>query len=178
MNKRVLLFVSMAAILTLSVVPVIYGAQDKPPAPPAPSAMQSAGSPGCGCMMGGMMAKWHHKFSLKEMLKKLGITNEQKLKMRGFYVAFENNTRKARTELWALRDEKKTMMLSGKIDEAKLASMDDQIVKLVSKVLKAKLKLRRDVLAQLTPEQLGKVADGTAGRMFRHKMMHRFHHGF
>jgi Spy/CpxP family protein refolding chaperone len=179
----VLLLVAMAALLSMSLVPVIYGAQDKPITPPASSAMRGAGPdsfhPGMGCMM----AKWHHKFSLKAMLKKLGITDEQKLKIRGLYVGFRDRTRKARTDLWSLRDAKKTMVLSGKIDEAKLAQMDDQIVKNVSEVLKEKLKLRRDILAQLTPEQLGRIADWKAGKMFHHRMemMHRFggeHRGF
>ncbi len=183
MNKRVLLLVSMAALLSMSLVPVIYGAQDKPVGPPASSAMRGAGPdsfhPGMGCMM----AKWHHKFSLKAILKKLGITDEQKSKIRALYVGFRDQTRKTRMGLLSLRDEKKTMMLSGKVDQTKLAQMDDQIVKLVSDVLKEKLKLRRDILAQLTPEQLGRIADWKAGKMFhrRMEMMHRLggkRHGF
>jgi len=75
----------------------------------------------------------------------------------------------------SLRDEKKTMFLSGKIDQQKLAEIDDQIVKLVSDVLREKLKLRRDRLALMTPKQIGLIADWQAEMAFRAKMMKRAH---
>jgi Spy/CpxP family protein refolding chaperone len=79
-------------------------------------------------------------------------------------------------ELKSLKDEKKTMLLSGKIDQQKLAQIDDQIVKLVPDLVKEKLKLRRDRLAQLTPEQIGRVADWMAEKAFRSKWR-RMHGG-
>ena len=109
-------------------------------------------------------------------MKKLGITDEQKKQIRGLYVGFRDRTRKTRMELMSLKDEKKTMLLSGKIDQQKLAQIDDQVVKLVSDLLREKLKLRRDRLAALTPEQIGRIADWQAEKAFRSKM-HRMHRG-
>ena len=113
---------------------------------------------------------------LESMMKKLGITDEQKKQIRSLYVGFSDRTRKARSEAMAFKDEKKTMMMSGKIDQQKLAQIDDQLVKLRSDVMREKLKLKRDRLALLTPEQLERIADFKAEKAFRHKMMKR-HHG-
>jgi len=102
-------------------------------------------------------------------MEKLGITDQQKKQIRALYVGFEDRTRKARMELRSLKDEKRTMLLSEKIDQQKLAQMDDQVVKLVSDVLREKLKLKRDRLALLTPEQIGRIADFQAEKAFRSK---------
>ena len=80
-------------------------------------------------------------------------------------------------DLKSLKDEKKTMILSGKIDQQKLAQIDDQIVKLVSDLLKEKLKLRRDRLALMTPEQIGRIADWQAEKAFRSKWKRMHHFG-
>ena len=109
-------------------------------------------------------------------MEKLGITDEQKTKIRALYVGFEDRTRKTRMELKSLKDEKKTMLLSGKIDQQKLAQIDDQVVKLVPDLVKEKLKLRRDRFALLTPEQIGRIADWQAERAFRSKWR-RMHGG-
>ncbi len=128
------------------------------------------------------MGRRHHGATLEDMMKKLGITDDQKLKIRALYVGFLDRTRKTRMDLKSLKDEKKTMLLSGKIDQQKLAQMDDQVVKLVGDLFKEKLKLRRDRLAALTPEQIGRIADWQAEKAFRSKLrrihgegMH--HHG-
>ena len=81
-----------------------------------------------------------------------------------------DRTARRAMDLMSLKDEKKTMLLSGKIDQQKLAQIDDQVVKLVSDMVREKLKLRRDRLALLTPEQIERVADWQAERAFRSKM--------
>jgi Spy/CpxP family protein refolding chaperone len=118
---------------------------------------------------------WGPGHSLKAFMKKLGITDEQKKKFKALYVAYRDRTRKARTELMALKDEKHTMLLSGKIDQQKMAQIDDQLVKAKGEFLKEKLKLKRDRLALLTPEQLEKISDWMAEKLFGAKMkgMHR-----
>ncbi len=121
------------------------------------------------------MGRWHHGPSLKAIMEKLGITDQQKVQIRDLYVGFKDRTRKARMELRSLKDEKKTMLLSGKIDQQKLAQIDDKMVKLVSEVVGEKLKLKRDRLALLTSEQLGKLADWQAERAF-HKQWKKRHH--
>ena len=175
MIKRALLILPVAAVLALGVAVLSFGAQDSPAGPPGPPMMQS--SPGDNPTGPGAFARpGHHRPTLEAIQKKLGITDEQKKQMRALQVGFRDGTRKARTDLVSLRDEKKTMMLSGKIDQQKLAQIDDQIVKLRSDVMRERLKLWRDRLALLTPEQIGRIADWQAEKGFRARM-HRGHWG-
>ena len=168
MKRRGLLAVPMVACFMMAVFATASTAADNP--------SMSSGSPVVqGAASSETSAQFHRGPSLEAIMKKLGITDEQKLKIRALYVGFADQTRKTRMELKSLRDEKKTMFLSGKVDQTKLAQIDDQIVKLVSDLLKAKLKLRRDRLALLTPEQIGRVSDWMAEKAFRAKVrrMHR-----
>ncbi len=174
MKKSVILPLTMVALLIIGAVATAY-AQSKPVAPPTSTPTQGAISQPSGPSeeFAGPM---HHRHSLKAMMKKLGITDEQKKQIRALYVGFKDRTRKTRMDLMSLRDEKKTMLLSGKIDQQKSAQIDDQIVKLVSDLVREKLKLRRDRLALLTPEQIDRVADWQAERAFRAKL-HKMHWG-
>jgi len=175
MNKRALLLV-MVVLLAMGPMAAISGAQDKPGMSSSSPMMQGAVTQPSD-PSGEFMGRGHHGPSLEAIQKKLGITDEQKKQIRALTVGFRDRTRKTRMELMSLRDEKKTMFLSGKIDQQKLAQIDDQIVKLVSDLLKEKLKLRRDRLALLTPEQIGRIADWQAEKAFRTKMMKRMHWG-
>ena len=174
MTKHSLLALSVAAVLALGLGPLSYGAQDGPAGPAGPPMMQSGS--GDNPATPSFARPGHHGPGLEAIQKKLGITDDQKKQIRGLQVAFRDRTRKARTDLASLRDEKKTMMLSGKIDQQKLAQMDDQIVKLRGDLMREKLKLRRDRLALLTPEQIGRLADLQAERGFRARM-HKGHWG-
>jgi len=176
MHKRALLVVSVIAILALGVVAVSYAAQDKPAGPPGPPAVQSAVSHPAGPPEQFGEGS-HHRHGFHSMLKKLGITDDQKKQIRALYVGFRDRTRKTRTDLMSLKDEKKTMFLSGKIDQQKLAQLDDQIVKLKTDVMKEALKLKRDRLAVLTPEQIERVADWKAAKAFRARMKGMHHRG-
>jgi protein CpxP len=71
------------------------------------------------------------------------------------------------------------MLLSGKIDQQKLAQIDDQFLKVKTELMKARLKFQRDRLALLTPEQTNKLADWIAQIQFRKEMrkMHWEHRG-
>jgi Spy/CpxP family protein refolding chaperone len=168
MKKSVMLPLTMVALLLIGAVATSH-AQTKPGMPPTPATTQGTISqpPGASEEFAGPM---HHRHSLEAMMKKLGVTDEQKKQIRALYVGFKDRTRKTRMDLMSLKDEKKTMLLSGKIDQQKLAQIDDQIVKLVPDLVREKLKLRRDRLALLTPEQIGRVADWQAERAFRSKM--------
>lgn len=92
------------------------------------------------------------------VIEKLGLTKDQMKEMRLALVEFQNKTRKARTTLMALHDEKHTMLMSGKIDQAKLAGCDEEIVKLAGEVMGEDLKMNRETLAMLTPEQVEMMA--------------------
>lgn len=173
MNNRSLLIVTLVALLAMFVVLTASAAQEKGAS--ASPAVQSAGAQSSEPSER-FAGPPHHSFGLEAIMKKLGITDEQKKQLRGLYVGFRDKTRKARTELMSLRDEKKTMLLSGKVDQQKLAQIDEQVVKLRSEVMREALKLKRDRLAILTPEQLDRVADLEAEKAFRHKM-HMRHPG-
>ncbi len=180
-TRTSLLVLPMVALLVMGSIAVTYGAQNNPAASPTMRIAQGPGGPqqGPADEVGG---PGRHRHGLVEMLKKLGITDEQKNQIRALYIGFQDRTRKARTDLMSLRDEKKTMVLSGKIDQQKLAQIDDQIVKLRSDIMREKLKLRRDRLALLTQEQIGRIADWQAEKAFRTKFQRghggRMHHGF
>jgi Spy/CpxP family protein refolding chaperone len=179
MCKRVLVLVSAVAFLTMTAAATPSMAQSNPGKSSASLTMQGA-VPGSGDSSGKVAERRHHGPSLRMIMEKLGISDAQKKQIRALYVAFRDGTRNARTELRSLKDEKRTMLLSGKIDQQKLAQIDEQIVKLVGNVMREKLKLQRDRLALLTPEQLSRVADWQAERAFHEKWkrMHcgRLHH--
>ncbi len=169
MSKHVIVALSTVVVLVLGGMAFSYAAQD----------VGSAGRSATPAVTGGMnqpagpseayACSFHHRHSLKAIMEKLGITDEQKKQFRYLYVGFSDRTRKVRTELMGLKDEKKTMLLSGKIDQQKLAQIDDQLVKVKTDLLKEKLKFRRERLALLTPQQLDKVADWMAEMSFRSK---------
>jgi Spy/CpxP family protein refolding chaperone len=126
------------------------------------------------------MVRWQHKGRMEFLEKKLGLTDEQKKAMRALRAGYQDRTRKARMSLLSLKDEKHTMLMMGNADQKKLAQMDDQIVKLVSEVLTERLKMRRDRLALLTPEQLDRLGDLVTRKGFRSEVrrMHNRHgHG-
>jgi protein CpxP len=92
------------------------------------------------------------------LIEKLKLTDDQLKEMRLAYVNFLDKTRKARNALRGLRDEKKTMLISGKIDQAKLAKLDDEITTLASNVTGEDLKMKREQLSILKPEQVDRFA--------------------
>jgi Spy/CpxP family protein refolding chaperone len=92
-----------------------------------------------------------------DLIEKLKLTDDQLKQLRLGFVEFKEKTRKARNALMAVRDEKETMLLSGKIDQAKLAKLDEETTKLASEVLTEHLKIKREQLSKLTPEQLERL---------------------
>jgi Spy/CpxP family protein refolding chaperone len=164
MRRRELTLISMIAVLALA--SFAFAQSPQPAGPPgAPKMGGGEGTPPHEFAMGGPqmchMGMWH---------KKLGLSDEQRKQMRSIYTGFLDRTRKARTSLMALKDEQRAMMISGNVDQKKLAQLDEQKVKLVSEVMTERLKMRRDRLAILTPEQIGRLADMIAHKGFRHKM--------
>jgi Spy/CpxP family protein refolding chaperone len=104
-----------------------------------------------------------------DLIEKLKLTDDQQKQMRLAYVDFQDKTRKARTALMGLRDEKKTMLISGKIDQARLTKCDEDIVKLASEVMAEDLKMKREQFSKLTPEQVNLLADFLAKRPMGHR---------
>ncbi len=164
MKRPQFTLISMIAVLALA---SFAFAQSPPPGGPAgpPEISGREGAPPHEFAMGG-----HHEGRMGMWQKKLGLTDEQKKQMRLIYTGFLERSRKARMALMTLKDEQRAMMISGNVDLKKLAQMDEQKVKLVSEVMTERLKMRRDRLALLTPEQIGRLADMIAQKGFRHKM--------
>ena len=103
--------------------------------------------------------KGHGRGHMKGLAEKLDLTAEQSAQMRNMKAEFLNKTRKARSEMMTLKDEKRAMILTGKIDRNRLAAIDEQIVKSRTEIMTAKLKMRRDRLSILNEEQIGKLGD-------------------
>jgi Spy/CpxP family protein refolding chaperone len=62
---------------------------------------------------------------------------------------------------------KEAMLISGKIDQAKLAKLDEETTKLASEVMGEDLKMKREQLALLTPEQIDHLADFSSTKASR-----------
>ena len=171
MNRHIL--VALFAALFLATIALTAAAQGTSGVPASsPAAKETMAQPSAS--PGEFVGKGHSRHSLKAVLKKLGITDEQRKQIRALYTSFKDKTRKARTDLMALKDEKQTMLISGKVDQQKLAQIDDQIVKLRGDVMREALKLQRDRLALMTPEQMEKLAQWRADKAFKTKFRRHF----
>jgi len=106
---------------------------------------------------------------------KLKLTDDQLKQIRVTYVEFRDKTRKARNALMGLGDERETMLISGKVDQARLAKLDEETTKLASEVMGEHLKMKREQLSKLTPEQVDRLSDFLGKRKIPHgpKMMSR-----
>lgn len=103
-----------------------------------------------------------------DLMEKLKLTDDQLKQLRLAYADFQDKTRKARTALMGLHDEKRTMLISGKMDQAKLAKCDEDIVKLASEVMAEDLKMKREQFSKLTAEQVNILADFFGKRPMGH----------
>ena len=161
MNKTALVLVLGALVIVSA---TCFHALAEPPGPPP---VPPAHGPG---FFGGPLGP--PPFGLlagpPDLVEKLKLTDDQKKEMRLAYVGFQDKTRKARTALMALRDEKEAMLVSGRIDEAKLAKLDEGLVKLASEVMGEHLKMEREHLLDLTPDQLNLLADFIAKKELAH----------
>jgi hypothetical protein len=87
-----------------------------------------------------------------------GLTDDQLGKMLLIYVDYNDRTRMARTALAGLHEERENMMLRGKIDQAKLAKLDQETIKLASEVTSERLRMQREQLSKLSPQQVERFA--------------------
>jgi Spy/CpxP family protein refolding chaperone len=100
-----------------------------------------------------------------EMLERIpGLTEDQRNQMRSLLIAFRERSRKARMNVRSLEDEKSTMLLSGKLDQNKMAGIDEEIVKQNAEVERERLKMRREALGLLRPDQMSRLGHGQQRR--------------
>lgn len=137
-----------------------HGDFGPPPPPPGPR-MAALDGPHPGGPMGPPPPHFRKPGPppLEALKREIGLTDQQLKEMRAQRISLLDKTRKSRVGLFSLMDEKKTMMLSGKFDQDKMAKLDDEIVKVRGEMLKEKLKLERDRLALLNQEQMDRLAD-------------------
>jgi len=107
------------------------------------------------------------KYSMGMLYKRLGLSDQQRKDMATLFTSFRERTASAQSSLASAIDKKKEMVLSGKIDQAKLTEMDEQIAKLRSDLYRERLKLIRDRLSLLNSDQLQKLAHLKGGKICR-----------
>ena len=91
MKKYALLVVATAALFTMGALAAF--AQGTPAAPGGPPAMKGAMGHPAGPPAGPpeeFMGKGHSRHSLEGLMKKLGITDEQKTQIRALYTSFRD----------------------------------------------------------------------------------------
>jgi Spy/CpxP family protein refolding chaperone len=110
---------------------------------------------------------------------KLGLTKEQKKEMRALVAGFLDTTRSARTAKMTLKDEKRAMIISGKIDPKRLAAIDEELVKAKAQIMTERLKMKRAKLEMLTDEQKDLLGDFMARKAMKkgHRGKHQGKHG-
>jgi periplasmic protein CpxP/Spy len=185
MKKTAIIFtVGLIAIATATWIHAFGGPMGPPPCPPphGEEFMGPEDGPDFDGPMGPPPGRPHHGPGMMghggfppPLLEKLKLTEDQQKQMRTAFVGFQDKSRKARSALMGLEDEKKTMLMSGKIDQAKLGKLDEDIVKLRSEVMGEALKMKREHLSTLTPEQLEVLASPPPHRDVAHadKVMRR-----
>ncbi len=130
------------------------GDEDRPPPPPGMG--QGRGRFREHMRPGG---QGHGMRGEARMFERLGLTDEQRQKLRELRTNMKDTTRQKRMQMISLEDEKRTMLSSGKIDMAKMEKIDEEIVKVTADILRARLKAGRDRLSILTPDQLKRFGD-------------------
>lgn len=106
-------------------------------------------------------------YNLAILSKRLGLSDQQMKDMKILFTSFEDRTKSPRSDLKSVVDKKREMLTSGKLDQQKLAEMDDQIAKLRSDLFRERQKLVRDRLSLLNSSQLQKLGHLKTGLICR-----------
>jgi predicted nucleic acid-binding Zn-ribbon protein len=97
--------------------------------------------------------------SPKALQDKLGLSEQQVKDLRTKMDDHREQIEKFRTNLTPLMEEKRNMMVSGKINQERLIKIDEEIVKLRSDMLRERLKMERDRLLILSPDQVKRLGE-------------------
>ena len=84
--------------------------------------------------------------SPKTLQEKLGLSEQQVKDLRAKMDDHRQQIQKFRTDLMPLMEEKRNMMVSGKINQERLIKIDEEILKLRSDMVREQLKMERDRL--------------------------------
>ncbi len=97
--------------------------------------------------------------SPKALQDKLGLSEQQVKDLRTKMDDHREQIEKFRTNLMPLMEEKRNMMVSGKINQERLIKIDEEIVKLRSDMLRERLRMERDRLLILSPDQVKRLSE-------------------
>ncbi len=171
MRRNTLLIFATVLLLTATAV-ALQASDERPGPPPQPGFGPPHSGPGgpppglqqgpgdFGGHSGARRRPWAGHGDVREQIEKLlGLTPQQLQEMRKLRADYRDRTRKARTTLYSLHDEKTTMLSSGKIDMQKLAKIDEELVKARTDILRERLRVQRDRLALLSEEQRARMGD-------------------
>ncbi len=100
-----------------------------------------------------------HDLPPEALQEKLGLSEKQTTDLRTQLTNFREQTRKIQDNLRPLMEEKRNMMATGKINQERLIKIDEEIVKLRSDMLREQLKMERDRLLILTPDQVKRLGE-------------------
>jgi Spy/CpxP family protein refolding chaperone len=92
-------------------------------------------------------------------LHDLGLTQEQRAKLRELRTESRQRMQEARTAVRKIREEKLNMLLSGKVDKDRLAKLDKQFMKYHVRIDEERLRLQRERAAILTPDQAKRLGE-------------------
>ena len=97
--------------------------------------------------------------SPKALQDKLGLSEQQVKDLRAKMDNHGTQMEKFRANLMPLMEEKRNMMMSGKINQERLIKIDEEIVKVRSDMLRERLKMERDRLLILSPDQVKRFSE-------------------
>ena len=104
----------------------------------------------------GYRGKGHKRFRgefRKFFRSELGLTDEQKTKLRELRKESWERMQDARKAVRDIRDAKLKMLLSGKVDKDRLVELDKQYMKYRIQITEERLRMKREKALILTPEQ-------------------------
>jgi hypothetical protein len=97
--------------------------------------------------------------SPKALQDKLGLSERQVEDLRTKMNSHRAQMEKFRANIMPLMEEKRNMMMSGKINQERLIKIDEEIVRVRSDMLRERLKMERDRLLMLSPDQVKRFSE-------------------
>lgn len=104
--------------------------------------------------------RFQHRSRLRNFfMNELGLSEEQKQRLRELRSASRERTKEARSAIRNIREQKLSMLKSGKINPQELLRLDKEFIKHHTQLDLERLKMQRDRAALLTPEQAKRLGE-------------------
>ncbi len=155
---------AVCSLAFLLAIPLVCLAGDDSPAPSAQPLLQVAQSTdparsseqGLGPAPG--KGPFGRRGALREFIsKELGLSDDQKERMQKLRKDSREKTRETRQAMRKIGDEKLKMLLTGKVNLPTLERLDQELANLHTTLYMERLRARRELLAQLTGDQLKRL---------------------